>query len=150
MRCSGYSVKPLAGDPGGIQPEVLQLRNGISEASTGRTGCALNVWGRVTHICISRLYHYWLNNGLSPGRHQDIIWTNAGILLIPYIFIQENAFENVVYEMAANLSQTPCVNFLMVVYQNIKLTIWYPPPRICLNRDARHTDYSNETYQTLN
>ena len=26
--------------------------------------------------------HHWFDNGLSPGRRQAIIWTNAGILLI--------------------------------------------------------------------
>ena len=26
--------------------------------------------------------HHWLDNGLSPGRRQAIIWTNAGIFLI--------------------------------------------------------------------
>ena len=36
----------------------------------------------MTHICISKLTIIGLNNGLSPGRCQAIIWTNAGILLI--------------------------------------------------------------------
>ena len=53
-------------------------------------GCALNSeiiavlthWGRVTHICASRLTIAGSDNGLSPGRRQAIIWTNAGILLI--------------------------------------------------------------------
>ena len=39
-------------------------------------------WGRVTHICIGNLTIIGSDNGLSPGRQQDIIWTNAGILLI--------------------------------------------------------------------
>ena len=34
------------------------------------------------HICISKLTIIGSDNGLSPGRHQAIIWTNAGILLI--------------------------------------------------------------------
>ena len=42
----------------------------------------LTHWGRVTHICISKLTIIGSNNGLSPGRRQAIIWTNAGILLI--------------------------------------------------------------------
>ena len=58
------------------------------------------------------------DNGLSPGRCQAIIWTNAGILLIgpprnklqlnfnlnSYIFIQENPYENGVWKMASILS----------------------------------------------
>ena len=33
------------------------------------------------HICISKLTSNGSDNGLSPGRRQAIIWTNAGILL---------------------------------------------------------------------
>ena len=39
-------------------------------------------WGRVTHICVSKLTIIGSDNGLSPGRRQAIIWTNDGILLI--------------------------------------------------------------------
>ena len=39
-------------------------------------------WGRVTHICVSKLTIIGSDNGLSLGRRQAIIWTNAEILLI--------------------------------------------------------------------
>ena len=42
----------------------------------------LTHWGRVTHICVSKLTIIGSDNGLSPVRRQTIIWTNAGILLI--------------------------------------------------------------------
>ena len=42
----------------------------------------LTHWGRVTHICVSKLSILASDNGLSPGRRQAIIWTNAGMLLI--------------------------------------------------------------------
>ena len=42
----------------------------------------LTHWGRVTHISVSDLTIIGSDNGLSPGRHQAIIWTNAGILSI--------------------------------------------------------------------
>ena len=42
----------------------------------------LTHWGRVTHICVSKLASIVSDNGLSPGRRQAIIWTNAGLLLI--------------------------------------------------------------------
>ena len=42
----------------------------------------LSHWGRVTHIYVSKLTIIGSENGLSPGRRQTIIWTNAGILLI--------------------------------------------------------------------
>ena len=79
-------------------------------------------WGRVTHICVGDLTIIGSDNGLSPGRREAIIWTNAEILLIgplgtnlwnfnpnSYIFFQGNAFETVVCEMAAILSRPQCV-----------------------------------------
>ena len=43
---------------------------------------SLTHWGRVTHICVSKLSSIVSDNGLSPGRRQAIIWTNAALLLI--------------------------------------------------------------------
>ena len=76
------------------------------------------------HICVNKLAIIGSDNGLSPGRRQAIIWTNAGILLIgPHgnrlqwnlnrnlcIFIQKNAFENVIWKLVAILSRPQCVN----------------------------------------
>ena len=84
----------------------------------------------MTHICVSKLTIIGSDNGLMPGRGQAIIWANAGILLIwtlgnklkwnlnqnSYIFIQENAFENVVWRMAAILSRPQCVKIWSVPY----------------------------------
>ena len=42
----------------------------------------LTHWGQATHICVGKLTTIGSDNGLSPGRRQAIIWTNAGILLI--------------------------------------------------------------------
>ena len=42
----------------------------------------LTHWGRVTHVCVSKLTIIGPDNGLSPGRRQAIIWTEDGILLI--------------------------------------------------------------------
>ena len=46
----------------------------------------LSHWGRVTHICVSKLTSIGSDNGLSPCRRQAIMWTNAGILLIRTIW----------------------------------------------------------------
>ena len=62
------------------------------------------------HIYVSKLTIISSDNGLSPGRRQAAIWTNAAMSLIGpsgtnvshifiknlYIFIQENAIEYVV------------------------------------------------------
>ena len=94
----------------------------------------LTHWGRVMHIYVSKLTIIGSDNGSSPGRRQAIIWTNAGILLIGTLwtnfseilskiytfFIQENAFENVVCEMAAISSGPQCVKsiYLWAVYKD--------------------------------
>ena len=44
-------------------------------------GGGLTHWGRVTHTCVSKITIIGSDIGLSPGRRQAIIWTNAGILL---------------------------------------------------------------------
>ena len=53
-----------------------------SKISSTRAHCVKTHWGRVTHICVSELTIIGSDNGLSPGRRQAIIWTNAGLLLI--------------------------------------------------------------------
>ena len=92
-------------------------------------GPALTQWGRVTHICVSKLTTIGSDNGLSPARRQAIIWNNAGILLnwtlgtnfsellseidtFLCVWIMRKCFENVVWKMAAILSRPQCVNTL--------------------------------------
>ena len=78
----------------------------------------LTYWGRFTYTCASKSTIIGSDNGLSPGRCQAIIWTDAAIFIIGplgtnfseilitlYIFIQENAFENGVRKLAAILSR---------------------------------------------
>ena len=91
----------------------------------------------MTHICISKLIIIGSDNGLSPGRRQAIIWTNAGILFIWPIgttiseilikihvfFIQENAFENIVCEMSAILSRPQCVKIIQSLWTFIDTSI---------------------------
>ena len=43
-------------------------------------GTTLTHWGRVTHICVSKLITIGSDNDLSPARRQAIISTNVGIL----------------------------------------------------------------------
>ena len=50
----------------------------ISAAEQG----VLTHWGRATHVCVDKPTIIGSDNGLSPGRRQAIIWTNAAILLI--------------------------------------------------------------------
>ena len=64
----------------------LVIKSGINKFPAGQdtnhpTNNATH-WGRVTHIWVSKLTIIGSDNGLSPGRRQAIIWTNAGILFI--------------------------------------------------------------------
>ena len=54
----------------------------MSQEFDSSAGCRLTHWGRMTHICVGKLTIIASDNGLSPGRRQAIIWTNAGISLI--------------------------------------------------------------------
>ena len=64
----------------------------------------LTHWGRVTYIYVRKLTVIGSDNGLSPGRHQAIIWINAEMCWKNYrnshIFIEENTSKNVVCEMS--------------------------------------------------
>ena len=72
----------------------------------------------MTHICVGNLTIIGPDNGLSPGRHQCwdiVIWTPGDKLQWnlnrnSYIFVQENAFQIVVWKMVAILSRPQCVN----------------------------------------
>ena len=99
----------------------------------------LTHWGRMTHICVSKLTVIGSNNGLSPSRRHAIIWTNAGILLIGplgtnfnEVFIEihtfsfkKNPFENVVWKMASISSRPQCVKSLIVCL--IWHTLYFTP-----------------------
>ena len=62
--------------------EILQSCTKPSILQWDLTAMDLTHWGWVTHICVSKETIIGSDNGLSPGRRQAIIWTNAGILLI--------------------------------------------------------------------
>ena len=56
--------------------------DGVIQNSRGYLAWYLTHWGRVTHICVSKLTIIDSDDGLSPGRRRTIIWTNAKILLL--------------------------------------------------------------------
>ena len=69
-----------------IENETMDLKEMLS-LQTNMIPClfAITHWGRVTHICVNKLTIIGSDNGLSPGRRQAIIWTNAVILLIGHL-----------------------------------------------------------------
>ena len=84
LLCS-YSLIYISVQTNGSLVTPWQVKVGLGELNLPMgtsTYYRLTHWGRVTHICVSKLIIISSDNGLSPGRRQAIIWTNAGILLI--------------------------------------------------------------------
>ena len=87
----------------------------------------LTHWGRVTHICVGKLTIIGSDNGLSPGRHQAIIWTNAGILLIGplgtnfneiLIKIHTFSFKNIHLKMSSGKWRPFCLSLNVLMWSD--------------------------------
>ena len=128
----------------------------------------LTHWGRVTHICVSKLAIIGSDNGLSPGRRQAIIWTNAGILLIGplgtnfseilteiYIF----SFKNMLLKMSGNLPRPQCVKVRVALQtpvhgQHIRVMSWRlmlsPATRVAVTQKASPWHLMSKNGNTCN
>ena len=87
----------------------------------------------MTHICVGKLSIIGSNNGLSPGRRQFIIRTNAGILLIGSLEIN---FSEILIGI-----QTLSIKEMQLKMSSAK---WRP---FCLGLNEL-TEYLSLTYQT--
>ena len=96
------------------EPMVTKTHGAICQSD-------LTHWGRVTHICVSKLTtigRWWLVAWMEPSHYpnqcevlnETNFWSK---------FIQENAFEIVVCKIGSNLSRPECVN--VYGYPNVKL-----------------------------
>ena len=70
------------------------------------------------HVCIDNLTINASDNGLSPGRRQAIIWTNAGILLIEPLGTKFSEISIEIYtfsfeKMHLNMSSGKCWPFCL-------------------------------------
>ena len=95
----------------------------------------LTHWGWVTHICISKLSITGSDNGLLPGRHQAIIWTNAEILSIKpigtnfneiLIKIHKFSFNKMHLQMSSGKWQPFCLSLCSLVQDQMSgfLVAW--------------------------
>ena len=89
-------------------------------------------WGRVTHICVTRLTITGSDNGLSPERRQAIIWTNAGILLIGPLGtnFSENLIEILAFsftKMRLKMSSAKWRPFCLGLNGLMSLILFLPP-----------------------
>ena len=97
-------------------------------------------WGRVTHICVGNLTIIGPDNGLSPGRRQAIIWTNAGILVIEpqgtnfreiLIGIHTLSFKKIHLKMSSAKWRPFCLG--LNVLTHLRLV-----PHVCIGESGKH------------
>ena len=80
-----------------LSEDMLSMQRQSVPNVCQRKGCWITHWGRVTHICASKLTIIGSDNGLSPERHQAMIrTTSAWILLIRPL---ETNFSEIVIEI---------------------------------------------------
>ena len=96
--------------------------------------------GRVTHICVGNLTIIGSDAGLSPGRHQDIIWTDAGILLIGplgtnfreiSIEMQTFSFKKMRLKMSSAKWRPSCLGLIVLRYNTFLRIVLYFNPYAC-------------------
>ena len=121
--------------------------------------CLLTHWGRVTHICVSKLTIIGSDNGLSPGRRQAIILTNAGMLLIGalgtnvsevLIKICTFSLKKMVLKMSSGKRRPSCLslNVLTLVYlTHWPLEIWFCSGHNALNNVFRSCSFRSSRLQ---
>ena len=84
----------------------------------------LTHWGRMTHICVWPALSHYLNQCwiiVNWNLKNKLQWNIKQNLCI---FIQENAFENVVCKMAATLLWPQCVNSVEVSKSYLPKDVW--------------------------
>ena len=79
----------------------------------GKEFHVLTHWGRVTHICVSKLSIIVSDNGLSSGRCRAIIWINAGIFVIGPLGTN---FSEILFEIYISLFKE--------IHMKLSLGIW--------------------------
>ena len=109
------------------------LCNFATKYDWNRLSGILSHWGRLKHICPDNFNHHWFRYRLVacgvkplPKPMLKYCWLEpqkqtSGKCSQCIIFIQENAYENVICEMAAILYQPQCVNIF------VTCILWYIP-----------------------
>ena len=114
-----------APDPGpghGREETTSTTSAGEEDDDDDWTADGLTHWGRVTHICVGNLTIIGSTAWSVPNHYLNQCWIIVNwtlrnklqwnLIRNSNIFIQENAFESVVYEMAAILSRPQCVKHI--------------------------------------
>ena len=120
--------------------------------------CLLTHWGRVTHICVGNLTIIGSDNGLivawtAPSHYLNqcwniVNWTLRNKLQWNFnrnsnIFIQQNALQNGVCEMASILSRPQCVNQCHAYLSDVNDSIHKSQPVKLYRQTNRRRNNSN-------
>ena len=119
----------------------------------------LTNWSRVTHICVSRITNIGSDNGLSPGRRQAIIWTNAEILLIEpfgtnfseiFMAIHTFTFKNMHLNMSSGKWRPFCLGLNVLRLNNTRSPCSVdsipPPPKLILSPKSREASFASDSF----
>ena len=105
---------------------------GLIQGVRRSMGNALTHWCRVTHKCVDDLTILGSDNGLSPGRHQAIIWTKDGILLIgplgtsfSEIEIHVFSFKKLHLKMSSGKWRPFCLGLNVLKLCLFRITPWF-------------------------
>ena len=148
-----WTLKPgLTGERGGCEVAEIKLTRGKQRWTTMilqvlrscESNCVifksfgdelLTHWGRVTHICVNNLTIIGPDNGLSPGRRQAIVWTNACMLLIGPLGTNFNeilleihtfSFKNIYFKMSSGKCRPFCLGLnVLTLHTELLLGRWY-------------------------
>ena len=105
-------------------------------------------WGRETHICVSKLSIIGSDNGLSPGRRQTIIWTNAGILSIGpigtifneiSIKIHTFSWKKIHFKMSSGKWRPFCLGLNVLIYHWMSLSTVVAYQYTIISRNQSHS-----------
>ena len=145
--CSNSSVLAMELLQSCTKPSISSCQASIPKACNGVSMTNLTHWGRVTHICVSKLAIIGSDNGLSPGRRQAIIWTNAGILLIRILGtnfseilseIRAFSFKKMRLKMASAKWRRLCLSLNELMPPRIvRLTVWLFYFAVCFLKATR-------------
>ena len=91
-------------------------------------------WGWVMHICVNKLTIIGSDNGLSPGRRQAIVWTNAGIMMNKLSAKCKNIDPGNVWWQCNltvySLTTTKSSTLLVLCMGKLSVTGGFPPQRV--------------------
>ena len=106
----------------------------------------------MTHICVGNLTIIGLDNGLSPGRRQTIIWTSDGILLVGPLGINSNEISIEILAFSFKKMRLKALSAKWRPFclgRNVLMCYFYVPGELELNALQKYTSFSSSHMQVI-